>query len=64
MHVCRLKVMYVCMYACTGEGGGGGGGGGGGEGGVMGALYITTLNRTRLSYGLGELLCVDDGKSS
>ena len=52
------------MYACTGDGGGGGGGGGGGEGGVMGALYITTLNRTRLSYGLGELLCVDDGKSS
>jgi hypothetical protein len=36
------------MYACTGDGGG--------EGGAMGALYITTLNRTRLSYGLGELM--------
>ena len=37
---------------------------GGGEGvgsKVTGALYITTLNRTKLSYGLGELVCVYDG---
>ena len=54
--LCRL----VSAETVT-EGGAGDGGGEGVGSKVTGALYITTLNRTKLSYGLGELVCVYDG---